>query len=292
MRTFLKAERLNIGLTERCNAKCSHCQCGDARSNDMSKQIMEKIFDEVKIVGTLYLMGGELMLKPEVIDTLVKVLIAKDVQVDNFYLHTNGTLYNEKYFENLVQLKKLCKEQEGGNINISFDKFHRDEGNRILGEEQYQQNIARIAAHPLFLDFELMADVFLMGEGRAKNLDGGDIIVFEPTDELKEISYMPLNISERFKVAYVSQINISTLGDIVNENNYDEQKKNSLGNVMNSTINDALLRSRHTKQFQDRDWTKWNERINEKNTKLHMMQVYASAKRLKINPERILDVFT
>ena len=38
---------LGIELTQKCNLTCSHCFRGAARNRNISKEIIEKVFDEI-----------------------------------------------------------------------------------------------------------------------------------------------------------------------------------------------------------------------------------------------------
>ena len=54
---------LGIELTQKCNLNCSHCFRGAARNRNISKEIIEKVFDEIKYIQTLDLSGGEVFLE-------------------------------------------------------------------------------------------------------------------------------------------------------------------------------------------------------------------------------------
>ena len=50
--------RLGIELTQKCNLDCKHCFKGESTNISITREIIEKVFDEVKFVETLDLSGG------------------------------------------------------------------------------------------------------------------------------------------------------------------------------------------------------------------------------------------
>jgi len=280
---ILSVDLLGLSLTQRCNALCPQCQCGDAQDFDMPKEVMERVFDEVKAVSDFVLKGGELMLAPEKLEELYQVLVDKNVIVERFSIATNGTLYDEKYFAALEKLRDYSDTKDRP-MFVSFDKFHRDEGKRLLGTKRYEENIVRLSSHSLFGDFQLDCDVWALSDGRAKNLADKDITIFDSCREIQSLYLRGPNFSR------VSRLIIGAHGDITNEMEYKLQQKNSFGNILRGDkINNALLRSPTVIKCQTAD--EWNKYTEKHNTEVSLMKIFASAKRIGIKEDKIWDVF-
>ena len=58
-------ENLYLELTRKCNLKCAHCLNGDAQNVSMPKEVMDKLFNEIALIGMVNLSGGEVQLAPE-----------------------------------------------------------------------------------------------------------------------------------------------------------------------------------------------------------------------------------
>jgi len=295
--TFLNVDLLALCLTQRCNALCKHCQCGDAKDYDMSIEIMRKVFDEVKFVRDFVLKGGELMLAPEKLEELYSVLVEKNVKVEYFSIATNAIFNDdneihdvERYLEALGKLRDYSKVKDHRPMFVSFDKFHRSEGERILGAERYQENVARLSSHPLFCDFQLEADVFLMHEGRAKNLSCNDTLIIDSGEVLGQDLYIPYGCRNDCNFSRVTRLLVGAHGNITRDKEYELQQRDSLGRVSaGEKINDILLRSPSV--IKCRNFDEWNEHTSQHNTKMGLMKIAASAWKLGIPQDRIWEVF-
>ena len=291
MKTIIDiGSNLILGMTQRCNAACKFCQCGNSQNIDMSKTVMEKLFEQIKHIKQLVLLGGEPFLAPETLCNLIDVLKSKKTFIDYFTVFTNGTVYDEKYLEKLGELKELCKDKDECNLLISYDKVHRKEGERLLGAEKYHENVKKLTESKLFRDFALECDVFVVDDGRAKNLDNEeDIIVIPQHDELKQTPCFQYTEPDKYTAILVSTISVSALGDISLESDFDQQKKRSWGNVTDRNLNEIILSSPMAIKCQSLD--EYNANVLSRNKKLHAMKIYSSMKRLKMSPDSI-DKFT
>ena len=89
---------LGIELTQQCNLNCSHCFRGAARNRNISKEIIEKVFDEIKYIQTLDLSGGEVFLGYEQLKTLLEKANQKGTTIESCSIHTNGTIYDVRIY--------------------------------------------------------------------------------------------------------------------------------------------------------------------------------------------------
>ena len=60
-----------IELTRRCNLQCAHCLCGESQNVDISTEIIDRIFVDVKDCGHIVLTGGEPLLRLDMIEYLI-----------------------------------------------------------------------------------------------------------------------------------------------------------------------------------------------------------------------------
>lgn len=56
---------LNIEITRKCNKRCVHCMRGEAQELTMSKEIIDRIFDDVLDVKRIVFGNGEALLEVE-----------------------------------------------------------------------------------------------------------------------------------------------------------------------------------------------------------------------------------
>lgn len=94
MTNFLNCsyKELAIEVTRRCNMKCSHCMRGPAENHTISKEVVDRLFDEVSTIGTLLLTGGEPFLEPEMIDYIFDAIIKRNIPIIRISVVTNGTI--------------------------------------------------------------------------------------------------------------------------------------------------------------------------------------------------------
>ncbi len=71
----LSYKELAIEVTRRCNMQCSHCMRGHAENHTISKEVVDRLLDEVSVVGRLLLTGGEPFLEPEMMDYIFDAII-------------------------------------------------------------------------------------------------------------------------------------------------------------------------------------------------------------------------
>ena len=88
-----------IDVTHRCNNRCVHCYCSlpvndeKAISEELSTEEIEKLFDELRDMGCLWLLitGGEPLLRPDFRD----IYLSAKRHGFIITVFTNGTLIDE-----------------------------------------------------------------------------------------------------------------------------------------------------------------------------------------------------
>ncbi|MBQ8028174.1 MAG: radical SAM protein [Clostridia bacterium] len=97
---------LNIELTRRCNMNCPHCAKGEPQNIDISKEIIDKTFDEVGniYIRTIRITGGEPFLNPDGLEYLVDSMINHKIKVRHIEVFTNGSIQNNNIAKSLQRL--------------------------------------------------------------------------------------------------------------------------------------------------------------------------------------------
>lgn len=106
--------RLGIEITRRCNKKCIHCGKGDVQNVDISKEIIDKVIDEVSgiYIDSLRITGGESMLVPEIVEYIFNKIIEKKVYINRVNILTNGTIKSPLVIKSIKRLLLYLKEIE------------------------------------------------------------------------------------------------------------------------------------------------------------------------------------
>jgi MoaA/NifB/PqqE/SkfB family radical SAM enzyme len=108
---------LLIDPTSRCNMKCTGCWAADYKaSSDLSYEKLDELFTDARKLGVLQIImsGGEPMLRK---DDILK--LCEKHNTLSFGMFTNGTLIDEAFVKELVQLGNL-------NVFISIEGFRED----------------------------------------------------------------------------------------------------------------------------------------------------------------------
>lgn len=135
----LSYRELGIELTRRCNEMCKHCLRGPAESVDLSKDVIDALFDnnDIYLIENLLLSGGEPTMNGEALLYLVDRLIEKKVIVGSYRVIINGTYYDENFGDAIRKLHSyvdsigwnrefnVMKSERFGSIAISQDQFHK-----------------------------------------------------------------------------------------------------------------------------------------------------------------------
>ena len=234
---------LGIELTQKCNLNCSHCFRGAARNRNISKDILEKVLDEVKYVKTLDLSGGEVFWGYEQLKTLLETAKQKDVRIDYCSMLTNGTIYDERVY-------KLLDEYFGDNyqVGISDDDFHDKSIRRIYGKNaqdsknpdlhpasinDIKNNMSRHLFNEHCIGFQRVSNR-LINNGRAVNTQ-------TPHKNFEAMGYYFNSISP--SALLVGPMIFVGADGFISDINSDLDKRNeqSIGNINQHSISDLVI---------------------------------------------------
>ncbi len=98
---------LSVEMTRKCNMNCSFCARGKAQNMDITKEVIDKMLDEILAndiyINALRLNGGEPTLNPDGIEYLIDSIIKRKLMVRFLCIFTNGTVRNEKIRNALIR---------------------------------------------------------------------------------------------------------------------------------------------------------------------------------------------
>lgn len=183
----LYIQNLVIITTDECNYNCKHCMRGNGNNCDISDEIIEKIFEQVSIIGNLCFSGGEPLMKIERIKKIFQTIMDKKVIIREFGLATNGTLYNsyvESLFDSFGEYVnqfsgmfdgKPLNTKASGYIDLSWDIYHEQQLSLIKKQnielyKQYINNIHMLIDSKHFLECRTLKHG-VYDDGRAKKLE-------------------------------------------------------------------------------------------------------------------------
>lgn len=231
-----------IEITRRCNLNCEHCMRGDSENIDISRELLEKFFDEVKSANVLVLSGGEPFLCYEQIRMLLEVMAEKKVRIPKVAIVTNGTVYDERIYKLLeAGFEKIV-------IDISIDEYHIKSIESLYGSnakssnprlapmnvDEVADNIELHKRSPYFRNFYNSSPKYLLESGRARNLD-------KPKRPLRPLGYFYSDCSKNFLIGG-PRIYLDPLGNIAEgDSEYASRSELSIGNLHDSKLSDLLI---------------------------------------------------
>ncbi len=170
----LDVSYMYLELTRRCTLQCAHCLRGDRQNIDMSEEILDNALKDVVHIHELDLGGGEPLLVPEKIESLINKIKRYGIRVDKISFTTNGTVLTPRVVELIKELQQIASL----NVRLSHDKFHLLEIYIKKLVERVDQNTELLTEmlgyNPKDKDFA-MDDGTISRIGRAKLLTQEDI---------------------------------------------------------------------------------------------------------------------
>ena len=247
----LELFELSIEVTRKCNLKCLHCMRGESQNIDITKEIIDEIFDNnnISAIHSISFSGGEPTLTPEIIVYIIDKIINKNINVYKIGFVTNGQIYSQeiinafnrfnKYRNNKVieELEKTIIDKQEFNeilkrntdnhatILFSIDQFHKPIPSKV--KEKYilsAEGINISEKAPLEEDEIYKTGFATFG------------IDFEY--ELRKLKYV--KIENNWVV--MNPIYITANGNITSKGDgqYTDMDKINLGNIMNKKLYDVL----------------------------------------------------
>lgn len=170
----LDVNYMYLEVTRRCTLECAHCMRGNRQNIDMSEEILDNALKDVTRIRELDLGGGEPLLVPQVIESIINKIITYGIRVDKISFTTNGTVLTPRIVELIRKLQSIAPL----NVRLSHDKFHLLEFYIKKLTERVDRNneifTELLGYNPKEKDF-VMDDGFISRMGRAKLLTQEDL---------------------------------------------------------------------------------------------------------------------
>jgi MoaA/NifB/PqqE/SkfB family radical SAM enzyme len=222
---------LVLEITRRCNIQCAHCLRGPAQSMNMSKETMEKALEGVTHIGTVTFSGGEPSLNVPLIRHFTQYVRDWHIEVDYFYVITNGKIASTSMKEALLELSNWVNDPESCFLTMSRDQYHRE-----LGYDQYRamdlyEDLPFFSADARKVNIEMPineGNAFWNGIGMRDAVLNNPILTRdEMTDAVECIE---------------GTIYVNAKGDVIPacDFSYESQELEKIGNVHDKTIQEIL----------------------------------------------------
>lgn len=228
----IAAYHLGIELTQRCNLDCKHCFRGEMHNVNISREILEKVFDEVKYIHILDLSGGEVFLAYEQLKMLLEIAAKKGTKIDKCSMLINGTVYDQRIYD-------LLDQYFGNNyqVGISDDDFHEKSIQRIYGENEASLN--EIVGN-MMLHLENPHSIGFIGLSKHLVENGRALSLNTPKKQFETMGYYYSLYGNRCFVG--PMVFIGSDGYISDMNSdIEKRKEQSIGNIISTTLLDSLL---------------------------------------------------
>ena len=152
--------QLIIEVGRKCNRNCAHCLRGASEDKTICMEDAFALLNQVDGIDSITFTGGEPTLYGKEISAIVDYIIDNKINVANFYVASNGEIYNEELMLALVRLYAHCAEYGDNEISafdVSNDQFHQPK----------QEVIRRLKAFSFFSMRKEIPAMGILNEGNA-----------------------------------------------------------------------------------------------------------------------------
>ena len=230
-------------VTNKCNLDCGHCLRGCKNDKEMSKEVIEKTFEQIYAVSALSICGGEPTLALEPIENIINAIIEKNICIVDFALVINGTNYSEELLRLLTYINDYLKSYSKKSnviLTISYDQYHIQELIRHGLLNLYKENILRYKESKFYYGLnQLDPKLKLYKEGNAAKLDDKLTVEYRPID--LRVTYAGKDEKKLCCIGPILAVNtdgIITECDVSIEN---QERKFNYGNVFDNTFEEIAL---------------------------------------------------
>ena len=235
----IKLGVMTFQVTRRCNQICDHCCKGPMQNIDMTKEIIDKLFNnseyQITEMTHFIITGGEPTLVPDVIEYLIDKIINKNILITKHVnIFTNGLIYSEQFIDaihkliNYLRSKKEC-ENVSINFKISNDQFHKNILDEVLEKYKKVDFVSEEWLKPFILQKNQIQND---GNAKKNNLEGS-----------LDTSYVPSAnyiLKEQNTIQVRNGITISANGNICSEKNacatFETEDESPYGNILKDSF--------------------------------------------------------
>jgi hypothetical protein len=104
--------------------ECGHCCRGDKQKLKIKNEYIDTLFSKIDSIGSLTVTGGEPCLAMDKLWYIQKALEHYRIDIDNFYMVTNGKYIPRDLSDWIRWMYKTCGNNEISAVEISQDNFH------------------------------------------------------------------------------------------------------------------------------------------------------------------------
>jgi organic radical activating enzyme len=150
-------------ITRNCNMMCPHCIRGDSQRIRIKKDYINAVLSQLDCIGTITFSGGEPALAIDLMDFTREACQNYHVDVQNFWMATNGTVASKKFFDSITNWVNYCSCNDISGLRVSIDNYHDEIHTRYEFEE-----FVEYSGLQLYLELQgAPEEQYLIGEGRA-----------------------------------------------------------------------------------------------------------------------------
>ncbi len=250
----IKLSALNVELTRKCNKRCAHCVKGEAQNLSMSKEIIDKLFDNIDDCKTIYFGGGEVLLEIDLVEYFVNKIIEHNWNTDDIQLTTNSSICDSRIVD-IYDKYVRSRENRFALLRFSDDVFH-DKGEfesafhyykPLIDEKnrQYDSNKNYIACWFASEGRENSDLPYIIYAGRGKDWVENNRDAFAPYG-MKLVKYPYLH-NHRIKIengTVCCTLRLCANGNVVfdEDGSYEIDDEISMGNILEDSFADILLK--------------------------------------------------
>jgi len=224
---------LEIQVIQKCNLNCDHCFRGKSTNKRITKEVAEKILENVKYSRCIMFSGGEVALAYNEIKMIIDIIKEKNIKIDYYQIITNGTIYNKKLLD-------LLKDNfESGEIFLSCDYFH----DKSI-KEKYKsnlklilRNLRKIVNDPHFKGINVLPK-YIINSGNAKKLRD----IYKVSDSAMGFISYPHTINGEHCLKVGPYVSFDVFGNLVDSSStYELNDNNHYGNIFKDNLFDLIL---------------------------------------------------
>lgn len=242
---------IHIELTRRCNLACAHCLRGPAQNKTMTREVIDKLIQNIDWVTQVYITGGEPLLEIDSLCYLIERLSMKIVH--NITFTTNGTVKDRKVVDALEAFCIANKLNGNAMIVVSDDKFHSGEHDsafdyytKLANEANKRIHEARgetdDASPAIVVSSQDLGNRVMIYTGNAVKLVNQNRDNYKLDENLQIVS----NYKHRIKIGsgvVCCTVYITANGDVVapmEDDSFANYDKNAIGNIMRKPLRNIL----------------------------------------------------
>jgi len=160
---------LMFEVTRFCNMLCPHCIRGDRQKLKIKKEFINAMLEQINYIGTIMFTGGEPGLASDLIKYTLEACQHYNIEVQNFWLATNGSIQKPSFFNIIKDWINYCSDNEITGLRVSIDNYH-DKISKWAFEE-LSEEIKSYITDNFYLDLSGAPNNSenLISEGRAKD---------------------------------------------------------------------------------------------------------------------------